>query len=65
MKTINWIKVSECLPSYGEDVLVLVLYKGHPQYHHDVYLWNSKDVWLYGDDPVIAWFPIPDPSEII
>lgn len=64
MEKTHWIKLSESLPLDGQDVFVLVWYKGMFQFHHDRF-YAGRGVWLFGDSPVVAWIPIPDYTECI
>lgn len=70
----QWISVKEQLPEEGEEVLIFgqylndipkVLgvrcrYKGDQKWK---YTWEGQDEWVYSQDDVSHWMPLPEPPK--
>lgn len=70
----GWISVKERLPEEGEDVLVFGQYLNdiakvlgvRSRYRGDQewkYTWEGPDEWVYRENDVTHWMPLPKPPE--
>lgn len=64
-KTSKWIPISEGLPKEGGEYLVTICYdllgEGTVREVRRNFFCILSKKWLYGDDDVTAWMPLPKP----